>query len=79
MVALIGEERIRSAGVATPLSWGGLRLDLVAEPWTADIATLKERQSTAVAAIAPSQVLGDYSHPVKYKPGARWVPIPENA
>jgi hypothetical protein len=78
LAALIGEELIRAAGVATPLPWGGLRLDLVAEPWAADIDTLKQRQAEAIAALAPAQVLGDYSHPVTYKPSARWVPIPEN-
>jgi hypothetical protein len=75
---LIGEDRIRAAGIATSLPWGGLRLDLVAEPWAADIATLKQRQAEAVAALEPAQVLGNYTHPVIRKPGARWVPIPED-
>src|SRR5262249_52780291 len=67
LVGLIGEDRIRAAGVAAPLPWGGLRLDLVPEPWAAGIDTLKQRQAEAVAALAPAQVLGDYSHPVTYK------------
>ena len=78
LAELIGEELILAAGVATALPWGGLRLDLVPEPWAADIDTLKQRQAEAIAALAPAQVLGDYSHPVTYKPSARWVPIPEN-
>lgn len=76
---LLGEERIRAAGTATPLAWGGMRLDLVAEPWAAELATLKQRQVEALAVLEPAQVLGDYSHPVTYKPSARWVPIPEDA
>jgi hypothetical protein len=78
LTGLIGAERIRAAGTATPLSWGGMRLDLVPEPWTADIATLKQRQAEAIAVLEPAQVLGNYSHPVTYKPSARWVPIPED-
>lgn len=76
---LLGEARIRAAGTATPLSWGGMRLDLVAEPWAADIATLRQRQTEALAVLEPAEVLGDYSDPITYKPSARWVPIPEDA
>jgi len=78
MQRLFGAQRLRRAsGVFVETPWGAVRIDLVADPWKADIETLETRQREATAVLAEAQVLGDYSDPDEVRRGPKWIPIPE--
>ena len=77
LVGLIGRERLTKSGALIhETSWQGVQLDLVERPWEADFETLSARQLEVMRHLDPSGVFGDYTIPVKPKPGPDWVPIP---
>jgi len=62
LVNLIRLEQLTTSGVpCQQTGWGGIRLDLVPEPWTADPQALRDSQSKVMAHLLPSCVFGDYS------------------
>jgi hypothetical protein len=78
IVKLIGRDRLDETGVPikeTP--WGGVELNLVADPWEADFETLNARQEKVMSVLEPAGVFGDYSSWHDCKPGPKWKPIPE--
>jgi hypothetical protein len=77
MVELIGRDLLLSAPVEVEkLSWGGMRLDLVREPWTASPEVLREAWQKAMDHLRPSQVFATYeispSGAITFQPGARF-------
>lgn len=79
MQKLFGDALRRTGGALADMPWGAVRLDLVADPWGADVESLERRQREAIAALADAKVLGDYSDPDDIQRGPRWKPIPEQA
>jgi hypothetical protein len=77
-VKLIGRERLyECGGYVQDTTWGGIRLDLVEEPWNADAETLSIAQKKTRQNLESSAVFGDYSRVLRYKPGTNWEPIPQ--
>jgi hypothetical protein len=80
MTKAIGMDRLKKSKAALrELKYGGVELDLVTDPWTANLETLKRRQKETMAALAPSGIFGDYSNSPFFKPAPNWKPIPEPA
>jgi hypothetical protein len=78
LVKLIGRERLyECGGYVQDTTWGGIRLDLVEEPWNADAETLSIAQKKTRQNLESSAVFGDYSRVLRYKPGTNWEPIPQ--
>jgi hypothetical protein len=79
VVKAVGEEHFLALlGTAVQrTSWGGVQLDLVEQPWTADYETLYRRQREVLDALRPLGVLGDYKGPpIVRKPAPKWPGLP---
>jgi len=74
LVKIIGRDRLLGLPHTTETEWGGVQLDLVDSPWSANFETLYLRQREVRQALGEWGVLGDYSNVIKLKPGANWVP-----
>lgn len=77
LVALVGRELLRSAPVVvTELEWGGVRLDLVAEPWQASREELHAAWRAATEHLRPAGVFAVMTlkddGAVRYERGARF-------
>ena len=77
LVGLIGRENLDDCGVASDTRWGGVEVDLLAEPWRYGIREIGKARKRALALMAKTGIFGDYSLARKYKPGPRWIEIPE--
>jgi hypothetical protein len=77
LAALIGRERLNSCSAPVQdTDWGGVRIDLVDQPWTADFPSLHAQQQHLQQCLAPSGAFGDYTQSFKYQPGPQWTPVP---
>jgi hypothetical protein len=77
LLQLIGAERLtRLPAVHRTTSWGAVELDLVENPWDADVAQLAAQQSAVVETLARSGIFGDYSSPNEPVAGPRWTGFP---
>jgi hypothetical protein len=75
-VRRIGRKRLKDAGVAIrDTTWGGVTVDLVTEPWSADTRELEEHLGRAMKYLKPTGVFGDYTRSFDYRPGPKWAPI----
>jgi hypothetical protein len=78
LVQLIGRERINNCdGYVQDTAWGGVRLDLVEEPWQANAETLSIAQKKIRRNLEDSGVFGDYSKVLRFKAGKNWFPMPK--
>jgi hypothetical protein len=78
LVKIIGRELLcNCGGFVQDTRSGGIRLDLVEEPWQADAETLSIAQKRVMQNLERSGVFGDYTQILKYKPGANWTSIPQ--
>lgn len=60
LVALLGRERIASSPlVCTELPWGGLRVDLVEDPWEATPDALRQAWRAAMDHLEPARVFAE--------------------
>jgi hypothetical protein len=75
---LIGRERLYDCGgYAQDTKWGGIQLDLVENPWQADVEVLSNTQTKVKQNLDSSGVFGDYTKVLEYKAGKNWTPIPQ--
>lgn len=73
---LIGHESLQKSGAfCEDTAWGGARLDLVHNPWECNSETLDKRQLEVMESLRTTGIFGDYSVPIKPKPGLKWIPI----
>jgi hypothetical protein len=78
LVKLIGRERInKCGGHIRETDRGGVILDLVEDPWKADAEKLSIAQKEIRKNLEESEVFGDYSKVLRFKPGNKWAPIPQ--
>jgi hypothetical protein len=78
IIELIDKKRLGDAGIPfQETKWGGIRFDLVAEPWNSDIEVLSKSQTAVMKSLTPSGVMGNYTVWHRCKPGPKWKPIPE--
>lgn len=76
LTGFIGRERLLSLNFSKPTSWGGVQLDLVADPWAADFETLARRQREVLDIFRGWGFVGDYRPVVDTDklPGPSWTP-----
>ena len=73
----VGEAELLALPETRRTPWGGIQLDLVAQPWTADLEALVRRQREVLDALRPLGVLGDYKGPPSLrKPAPKWPGLP---
>jgi hypothetical protein len=79
LAGLIGPSLLEeSQAVLEPQPWGGFRVDLMDDPWTADFATFSDRQAEVMAVLLTSRVFGDYRTPIfRSRTAERWEPLPD--
>jgi hypothetical protein len=78
LVNLIGRERLYDCGgYVQDTAWGGIRLDLVKDPWLADAETLSKAQKVVKQNLESTGVFGDFAKMLRFKAGENWVPIPK--
>jgi hypothetical protein len=76
LAQLLDAKALRANGCAVrETSWGGLEVDLVEEPWTADFETLSARQTDVMTRLKSAGLFGDYSDGSQCKAGTRWSRI----
>lgn len=76
LVKLIGRKRLDALDVPVKkTAWGGVELDLVADPWEADFNILSSKQKEVLEQLKESGVFGDYTDWHDCKPGPRWKPV----
>lgn len=78
LVDLLGRERlIGSPGVVCELDWGGIRIDLVEQPWDVSQSELLQSWQAAMDHLRPTQVFAEVTQDEKgyafYKPAQRFV------
>lgn len=78
LVKTIGRDLLYSCGAyAQDTSWGGIRLDLVKDPWQADVEALSDAQAKVMQNLDSSGIFGDYTNVLAHKPGNNWKSIPQ--
>jgi hypothetical protein len=76
LVKLIGRDRLCDCGGhIQDTDWGGIRLDLVKDPWLADAEALSNAQKTVRQNLESTGVFGDFAKMLRFKAGEKWVPI----
>ena len=77
LTRLFGQDRLLNAGVpARETSWGGVEMELVERPWSADFEALSARQQAVMETLGPADVFARYDG-IEARQGPNWVPIPE--
>jgi hypothetical protein len=77
LIELIGRRTLNRTPVeVNKTAWGGLRVDLLPEPWATDDTTLEHSLESAMKMLLPKGVFGDYTRSFDYRPGEKWTPIP---
>jgi hypothetical protein len=81
IVKQIGSDRLKNCGaIVRETAWGGIEMDLIEQPWLADLDTLFAAKTQIMSNLEPSGAFGDYSrYPMPlYSPAPNWIPIPLN-
>jgi hypothetical protein len=74
LTKIIGEKRLLALPNTRRTSWGGVELDLVAQPWRADFDTLFRSQQELVEIFESWGLMGNYSNIVQTLAGPSWTP-----
>jgi len=74
LVGVIGRQRLLSLPRTSPLSWGGVQLDLLEDPWEAEVGPLLARQTELKEIFKSWGLLGDHSVVGRPRPGPNWTP-----
>ncbi len=74
LVKLLGRDFLLAFPYAREKSWGGIQVDLVAEPWSSDFETLRVGQEEVMKRLnATGTVCATEGPPVLWKPGPNWI------
>jgi hypothetical protein len=74
LVNLLTKDFLMAFPFALETSWGAVRIDLSAEPWSAEYERLRDAHGEAMKRLEASGVIGVFEGaPVYWKPGPRWV------
>jgi hypothetical protein len=74
LTGIIGRDRLLSLPHATATAWGGVQLDLVRDPWTADFEALVAEQARLISIFNSWGFMGNYGGVVDKLPGPSWTP-----
>jgi uncharacterized protein YjbI with pentapeptide repeats len=58
------------------LPWGGIRADALPDPWLQSRTALGPRIKSLNECARLTGLFGSYGHPLTYKPGPNWTPLP---
>lgn len=58
-----------------PTSWGGIRIDLIKDPWAASFEDLYQQMKKVNSYLDDKGLRGDYSRALFKKSGRNWLPI----
>ena len=78
LTARIGRDLLEKSGcVVREAPWGGVVVDLVPEPWKADVELLFTKQQAAQKVLRKSGMFGVYEgiDGIDTKPGPKWTPL----
>ena len=77
LVERLGHDRLSKSGVVSDLDWGGIVVDLLANPWEQTAEALIERSEHARKVLGESGMLGHYEglRGIEFIPAPKWTPL----